>query len=90
MAQQLVVSEYAKRAVAQATVEHLEDGSYVAHSPGLVGVVAFGDSEYEAVLELAFTVMDWVRFSIERGQTPPPLGDIDFSDEETRKLVAYS
>jgi predicted RNase H-like HicB family nuclease len=87
MPTETVLEHYAREALNLATIEPLDDGSFVGRVPGLDGAIAFGDTERECVVEVYSVVEDWARFRVERGLNVPILGSIDLNTEENRKLV---
>lgn len=65
MAPRYVLSDYVNEALAQATFEKLEDGSYAGRIPPCPGVVAFGTSLQECENELRSTREDWVLLGLQ-------------------------
>jgi predicted RNase H-like HicB family nuclease len=72
MAAQSVLSNYVARALALASYDKLEDGTYGGRVPGCTGVVAFGTTLSECEAELRSTLRDWVLVGLRFGHTLNP------------------
>lgn len=88
MSTRSIVEEYTRRAMALAIPEENEDGMIVARVPGFKGVYGYGSNALAALSDLSDVLQDWVTYRIQGGKSVPALGDIDFSDEESRRLAA--
>lgn len=76
-----LIARYVREALVRAKVEPLEDGSGLyAHVPALHGAWGEGQSESEALEELASAIRDWVVFKMERRHNDiPVLAAIDLN-----------
>jgi predicted RNase H-like HicB family nuclease len=60
MATQFILSDYVEQAMAHATYDKLEDGTFAGRIPLCKGVVAFGTTLRECEEELRSTLEDWI------------------------------
>ena len=67
-------SEYIRAALMQAEYDTLEDGSYVATVPGLLGVIAVGDALEECRMDLIEVIEEWIVARLQWGHPIPPIG----------------
>lgn len=88
MSTRSIVEEYVRRALALAEAEEAEDGRIVARIPGFKGIFGYGPDRLTAMRDLADVLEDWTKFRLRAGKDVPVLGDIDFSDEENRRMAA--
>lgn len=86
---QTIFEAYAREAVNRAEIEPLDEGGFVGQVPGLVGVIAFGRTERDVVLELFSVVEDWARFRKERGRDVPIIGEVNLNTKEASQLLGY-
>jgi predicted RNase H-like HicB family nuclease len=76
---QFILTDYVEQAMAQATYDKLEDGSYAGRIPGCVGVVAFGASLRECENELRSTLEDWILVGLKLGHALPVIANLDLN-----------
>ena len=79
MAPRFVLGDYVGEALAQATYEKLEDGSYAGRIPPCPGVVVFGTSLRECENELRSTLEDWILVGLQLKHPLPVLQGIDLN-----------
>lgn len=70
-------SDYVDRALARATYEELEDGTFAGRVPHFKGAVAFGTSLSECQTELRSTLEDWILVGFRLGHRLPVVDGID-------------
>ena len=87
MAVRYILSEYLDQAMAQATYDKLEDGTFAGRIPSCKGVVAFGATLRECEDTLRSTLEDWILVGIKLGHTLPVIGGADLNKEPTREPV---
>lgn len=87
MVARYVLSEYVAQAMAEATYDKLEDGTYAGHIPACEGVVAFGSSLRECEAELQSTLEDWILLGLRLAHPLPVLAGIDLNKEPAREPV---
>lgn len=85
----LVLSDYLKAAMAEASYEELSDGSVAGEIPSCIGVVAFAVSRAECEEELRSVLEGWVLLGLRLGHQLPVLGGIDLN-RPTEVLSAES
>ena len=85
--QQTIFDAYAREAVNRADIQPLDEGGFGGRVPGLVGVIAFGDTERDVVLELFSVVEDWARMRRGRDAHVPAIGGVDLHTEEAERLL---
>lgn len=81
MAPRYVLSDYFAEAMAQASYDKLEDGTYAGRIPACQGVVAFGASLRDCESELRSTLEDWILLALRLGRTLPVISGIDLNRE---------
>lgn len=62
-----ILSDYVEQALAQATYDKLEDGTFAGRIPDCTGVVAFGTTLRECEDELRSTLEDWIWVGLKLG-----------------------
>ena len=67
---------YIESAMAQATYDRLEDGTYGGRIPACTGVVAFGKTLRKCEDELRSTLEDWILVGLKLGHPLPAFEDI--------------
>jgi predicted RNase H-like HicB family nuclease len=73
MLARFVLSHYVQGAMARATYDEMEDGSYRGRIPSCRGVVAFAPTLRECEDELRSTLEDWVLLGPQlKHKAPPP------------------
>lgn len=87
MAARYVLSDYVREALAQATYEKLEDGSYAGRIPSCQGVIAFATSLGECENELRSTLEDWILVGLQLKHPLPVIQGIDLNKEPAREPV---
>lgn len=81
MATQFVLSGYLESAMAQASYDKLEDGSYFGHIPSCTGVVAFSATLRECEQELQSTLEEWILLGLKLKHALPVIDQIDLNTE---------
>lgn len=79
MSTRFILSEYVDQALAEATYDKLEDGSFAGRIPSCKGVLAFGETLRECEEELRSTLEDWILVGLKLGHTLPVIADIDLN-----------
>jgi predicted RNase H-like HicB family nuclease len=87
VAPRYVLSDYVDGALAQASYEKLEDGSYAGRIACCPGVVAFGASLPECEKELRSTLEDWILVGLQLKHPLPVIRGIDLNQEPAREPV---
>jgi predicted RNase H-like HicB family nuclease len=87
MAAQFIISEYVRRAMAQAEYDKLEDGMFSGRIPACRGVIAFGATLYACEEELHSTLEDWLLLGLKLGHALPVIDGIDLNQEPTYEPV---
>jgi predicted RNase H-like HicB family nuclease len=75
------------QAMAQATYDKLDDGTYVGRVPGCEGVIAFGETLPACQEELRSTLEDWMLVGLKLGHPLPVIGGIDLNQEPALEPV---
>jgi len=83
MVARFILSDYVEEALAQATYDKLEDGTYVGRVPPCVGVIAFGETLRECENNLRSTLEDWILVGLKLNHPLPLIADIDLNLEPT-------
>jgi predicted RNase H-like HicB family nuclease len=83
MVARFILSDYVEEALAQATYDKLEDGTYAGHVPPCVGVIAFGETLRECEINLRSTLEDWILVGLKLNHPLPLIADIDLNLEPT-------
>ena len=87
MSVRYILTEYISKAMAQATYNELEDGSYVGRIAPCKGVIAFGNTQRKCEKELRSTLEDWILLGLKLQHNLPVIADIDLNKEPTREPV---
>lgn len=82
-----VLSDYVAQALAEATYDKLEDGSFAGRIPSCPGVVALAVSLRDCENELRSALEDWILLGLRLGHKLPVIAGIDLSQELTREPV---
>ena len=82
-----VLSDYIAAALADATYDILEDGTFSGRIPGCVGVIAFGASLRACEEELRSTLEDWILVGLRLRHPLPVVNGIDLNKEPAREPV---
>ncbi len=76
-----ILSDYVEQALAQATYDKLEDGTFAGRIPDCTGVVAFGTTLRECEDELRSTLEDWIWVGLRLGHPLPTITGMDLNKE---------
>ena len=87
MAMRYVLSEYVEQAMAEATYDKLEDGTFGGRIPSCKGAVAFGSTLRECEDGLRSTLEDWILLGLKMRHALPVIGHIDLNKEPVRESV---
>ena len=82
-----ILSEYVEQAMAQATYDKLEDGTYSGRIPTCKGAVAFGSTLRECEDSLRSTLEDWILLGLKMRHALPVIGHINLNKEPVRESV---
>jgi len=82
-----ILSDYVEQALAQATYDKLEDGTFAGRIPDCRGVVAFGSTLRECESELRSTLKDWIWGGLKLGHPLPVITGIDLNEEPQKAVV---
>jgi len=82
-----ILSDYVAEALAGASFEKLEDGSYAGRIPSCAGVIAFGPSLRDCENELRSTLEDWILLGLQLKHPLPVIQGIDLNKEPAREPV---
>ncbi len=87
MAPRFVLSEYVAAALADATYDKLEDGTFAGRVPSCPGVVAFGASLRACEDEVRSTLEDWILVGLRFRHPLPIISGINLNKEPSREPV---
>jgi len=76
-----VLTDYIEQAMALATYDKLEDGSFVGKIAPCQGVIAFGSTLRQCEEELRSSLEDWVLLGLILNHPLPVIEDIDLNRE---------
>ena len=82
-----ILTDYMTLALAQASYDKLEDGTFAGRVSPCKGVVAFGAALLECQDELRSTLEDWVLVGLKLGHSLPVIAGIDLNQEPVREPV---
>jgi predicted RNase H-like HicB family nuclease len=85
MAVQFILTNYVQEALAHATYDKLEDGTFAGGIPSCKGVVAFGTTLQECEEQLRSTLEDWILVGLKLGHRLPIIAGIDLNKEPSRE-----
>ena len=89
MTRDFVLSDYIEAAMADASYDKLEDGSFAGRIAACPGVVSFAGTLVECERELRSTLEDWILVGLKLSHPLPVLAGIDLSQEPSHEpLVA--
>ncbi len=71
MAVRYILSEYVDQALAEATYDKLEDGTFAGRIPSCKGVIAFASTLRECEGEMRSVLEDWILVGLKLGHTLP-------------------
>jgi predicted RNase H-like HicB family nuclease len=87
MEARFILSDYLSQAMAQATYDKLEDGSFAGRIPRCTGVLALGATLRECEEELRSTLEDWILLGLKMGHPLPVLDGIDLNRQPQHEPV---
>ncbi len=87
MAIRFILTDYVNQALAHATYDKLDDGTFAGRIPVCKGVVAFGTTLHECEDELHSTLEDWLLVGLKLGHPLPVIAGIDLNKEPQREPV---
>ncbi len=82
-----ILSGYIEEALAHATYDKLDDGTYAGRIPACKGVVAFGTTLRRCEDELRSTLEDWILVGLKLGHPLPVIASIDLNREPSYEPV---
>ena len=85
MSSRYILSDYVAAALADATYDKLEDGTFSGRIPGCAGVIAFGTSLRACEEELRSTLEDWILVGLRLKHPLPVVNGIDLNKEPARE-----
>ncbi len=80
-----ILTDYIDRAMAKATYDKLDDGSFAGRIPLCKGVIAFGNTLRECENELRSTLEDWLLVGLKLRHPIPVIEGIDLNKEPTHE-----
>jgi predicted RNase H-like HicB family nuclease len=87
MPTQCILTEYVEQAMALATYDKLDDGTFGGRIPACKGVVAFASTLRQCEDELRSVLEDWILVGLKLGHALPVIAGIDLNKEPTREPV---
>lgn len=81
MGRRFILTDYVDRAMAHATYDKMEDGTFVGRIPLCKGVIAFGATLRECEDELRSTLEDWIFVGLKMNHPLPVIADINLNKE---------
>ena len=87
MASQYILTEYIRRAMAEAVYDKLEDGTFSGRIPACPGVIAFAASLGVCSEELRSTLEEWVLLGMKLAHPLPVIAGVDLSKEPLHEPV---
>lgn len=82
-----ILSDYIEAAMAGATYDKLEDGSFAGRIPDCPGIVAFASTLVECEREIRSTLEDWILLGLKLGHPLPVLAGIDLGQKPSYEPV---
>ena len=83
-----VLTDYIEQALAEATYDKLEDGSFFGRIPSCKGVVAFGKTLRECEDELRSTLEEWILLGLKLVHSLPVFSEIDLNITQKNESMA--
>ena len=83
MAARFVLSDYVGQALAEATYDKLDDGTFAGRIAACPGTVAFGEMLRGCEDDLRSTLEEWIVVGLKLGHALPVIGGIDLNKEPT-------
>jgi predicted RNase H-like HicB family nuclease len=87
MEARFILSDYVEQALAAATYDKLDDGTFSGRIPPCTGVVAFAETLRECEDELRSTLEDWLLVGLKLGHPLPILAEIDLNRQPLHEPV---
>lgn len=87
MEARFILSDYVEQALAAATYDKLDDGTFAGRIPPCTGVVAFAETLRECEDELRSTLEDWLLVGLKLGHPLPILAEIDLNRQPLNEPV---
>jgi predicted RNase H-like HicB family nuclease len=87
MTARFVLSDYVEQALAEATYDKLDDGTYAGRIPPCVGLVAFAATLRQCEDELRSTLEDWILVGLKLGHPLPVLAGIDLNQQPVHESM---
>jgi len=87
MEARFVLSDYVEQALAAATYDKLEDGTFAGRIPPCPGVVAFAETLRRCEDELRSTLEDWLLVGLRLGHPLPIVGGIDLNQQPAHESM---
>jgi predicted RNase H-like HicB family nuclease len=87
MSTQPILTEYVAQAMAVATYDKLEDGTFSGRIPGCKGVLSFGATLRLCEDDLRSVLEDWILVGLKLHHPLPVIGGVDLNKEPTREPV---
>jgi predicted RNase H-like HicB family nuclease len=81
MAIRFVLTGYVEQAMADASYDKLEDGTFVGRIPACKGVIAFGATLRECEEELRSTLEDWILVGLKLKHSLPVIAGINLNKD---------
>jgi predicted RNase H-like HicB family nuclease len=81
MAIRFVLTGYVEQAMADASYDKLEDGTFVGCIPACKGVIAFGATLRECEEELRSTLEDWILVGLKLKHSLPVIAGINLNKD---------
>jgi len=80
-----ILTDYIDRAMAKATYDKLDDGTFAGRIPLCKGVIAFGNTLRECENELRSTLEDWLLVGLKLSHPIPVIEGIDLNKKPTHE-----
>jgi len=81
MTPRFILTDYVERAMALATYDKLEDGTFAGMIAQCKGVIAFAPTLRECEIELRSTLEDWILVGLKLKHPLPVIDEIDLNKE---------
>jgi predicted RNase H-like HicB family nuclease len=81
MTPRFILTDYVEQAMASATYDKLEDGTFAGRIPQCKGVIAFAPTLRECEIELRSTLEDWILVGLKLKHPLPVIDGIDLNKE---------
>lgn len=85
---ELLLTAYIQNAMARATYDKLEDGSFCGRIPACPGVIAFEESLDRCREGLQSVLEGWIILGLRSGDPLPVIDDIDLNEKAEDESVA--